>query len=140
MTKTYSELCLIDDYQKRIEYLMLNYHDVGEETFGGRRFLNQLFYSSPEWRAFRRKIVLRDNGCDVGHPDHPISGSVYVHHINPVTLEQIESRDPLLLSEDNAISVSFLTHTAIHYKLDSDQFKQSDPVERTPYDTCPWRR
>ena len=114
MIKSYSELIKIFDYNERFDYLQMNAR-VSEETFGSRRYLNQMFYQSPSWRSIRREVILRDDGCDLAHKDHPIGKTIYVHHINPITIDDVlEDRD-CLYDLENLISVSFNTHNAIHY-------------------------
>ena len=134
--KSYSELSKLETFEERFEYLKLS-GEVGNETFGRHaRYLNQQFYSSKEWRDFRRKILVRDGG-DLGMPDREIHGRVIIHHLNPVTEEQILAHDPVLLDPDNVVAVSHLTHEAIHYSgLD---LLPSGLVERKPNDTCPWK-
>lgn len=137
MKKSYSELIQIPDINERFEYLDLN-GVVGSETFGSNRYLNQLFYSSEEWKKVRRSIILRDNGCDMAFPGYEIKYRLQVHHINPITLEDIKlGREEILFNPDNLICVSFRTHNAIHYGDDS--LLPSVPIERKPNDTCPWR-
>lgn len=135
-TKTYSELCKLPTFEQRFRYLQLN-GLVGKETFGYDRYLNQVFYHSPEWRRFRRDIIVRDNGCDLGIKDRQIIKSIYIHHLNPISLKDIELRNPSVLDPENAICVSFETHQAIHYGDES--LLLLDVIERSPNDTCPWR-
>ena len=136
MNKSYSELMKIETYEERFNYLKLT-SQVGIETFGFNRYLNQALYQSPEWRKIRRSIILRDSGCDMAFLDYPVSKAV-IHHINPITPEQIESRDFMVFNEENLITVSFATHNAIHYG-DVDLLPKL-PVERQPGDTLLWRR
>lgn len=137
MNKSYEELSKIESYQDRFRYL--NTHGrVGDETFGSDRYLNQALYHSDTWKDFRRRVILRDMGNDMGHPDHPIQGAIYIHHINPISRYDILNRDPKVLDMNNAICVSFSTHNAIHY---GDESQIDQPlVERTPFDTCPWKK
>lgn len=134
--RRYSELIQIPTFEERFEYLKLD-GTVAEFTFGGSRALNQLLYRCPEWRSVRRKVIIRDYGYDLGHPDHPIGGSIYVHHMNPITIEDIQKRRSHVFDPEFLISVSFETHQAIHYS-DNGLIK-TDPVTRQPFDTCPWR-
>ena len=115
-------------------------HDptIGDETFGYDRYLNQILYQSSEWRRFRRNIVIRDNGCDLATPGYEIQGKILIHHINPITLRDIEQRDPKVFDPENVISTSLLTHNAIHYGDESILI--TEPIERRPNDTCPWKR
>lgn len=135
--KTYSELISIPDFEDRIEYLMLSGR-VGDQTFGAERYLNQLFYRSTEWRSRRRDILIRDNACDLAHPDHPIYGQVIVHHLNPIEIEDIEDATEYLLNPEYLVCISDLTHRAITYG--NKNLIPTDYVPRTPYDTSPWRR
>jgi len=135
--KTYSELCKFKTFEERFEYLKLG-GIVGKETFGFNRYLNQVFYRSPEWRRVRREIIIRDNGCDLAHPDRPIHGRIIVHHINPITLEDIELRRPCLFDPENLICTSHHTSNALHYG-DASLLIQL-PKERTKGDTTPWKK
>lgn len=137
MIRTYSELMKLPTYEERLQYLMLNGR-VGEDTFGSRRYLNQVFYRSYEWQKFRKEIILRDKGCDLGLEGYEILGKIYIHHINPIYIKDIEEKDlDILLNPENAISVSFDTHQRIHYENMSDV--NNLPIERSPNDTCPWK-
>ena len=133
-SRTYSELITINDYYERLKYLMLNGR-VSELTFGSHRYLNQVLYSSKEWQRVRREVILRDNGCDLAHKDYPISGRVYIHHLEPITIEDIQERSPNVFDLNNLVCVSFDTHQAIHY---GTQVKQ-EWKPRTENDTIPWR-
>jgi hypothetical protein len=135
-TRSYHELSQLKTFEERFEYLKLSAR-IGEETFGTERFLNQYFYGTPEWRALRQNALIRDQGCDLGIEDHPIGGRIEVHHINPITPEDIKNRDPCLLDLENVICVSSNTHKAIHYGDAS--LLPHDPIERKPNDTCPWK-
>lgn len=135
-TKSYSELITLKTYEERFEYLKLD-GSVGAETFGSARHLNQMFYSSDEWKAVRRDIIIRDNGCDLAISDRQMDRYILIHHINPITKEDILNRDPKLFDPENLICVSKLTHDAIHYG--SSDILITTPVERTKNDTCPWR-
>lgn len=133
--KTYKELILLPTFDERLEYLKLNGR-VGEETFGYSRYLNQILYQSPEWKSTRRSIILRDKGCDLGVDGYEIGGKIFVHHINPISLKDIEERNPSVYDLNNLITVSDQTHRAIHYGMD---IAYLDPIERRPNDQCPWR-
>lgn len=135
-TKSYSELIRLETFEERYEYLRQS-QIIGEDTFGRERYLNQLFYGSPEWRALRREALIRDNGCDLGIEDRKIGGRIEVHHINPITAEDIQNNNSCLLDLDNVICVSSNTHKAIHYGDAS--LLPRDPEERKPNDTCPWK-
>ena len=136
--KSYSELITIPTFEERYEYLRLR-GVVGIETFGYDRYLNQMFYSSKEWKTFRRDIIVRDMGCDLGIEDRLITGPITVHHINPVPKDAIVNRKlDILLNPENAICVSDNTHKAIHYGDDSLLILA--PIDRKQNDTCPWRQ
>lgn len=135
--KTYSELKQLKTFEERYEYLKIG-GKVGEETFGFDRYINQLFYTSDEWRSLRNKIIVRDNGCDLGIPDREIKGSnIIIHHMNPITKEDILNRSKFLLDPEYLICTFKPTHDAIHYG--SEDLLPKGPVERTKNDTCPWR-
>ncbi len=133
--RSYSELICIPTFIERYNYLRL-YGIVGDSTFGFDRYINQSFYTSSVWRQLRSKIIVRDEGCDLGIPDRPIGGTIYIHHINPITLEMFEDDDPLLYDEDNLICTSRDTHQAIHYGDTSLLIPDYSP--RTPGDTKLW--
>lgn len=137
MIKTYSELCRLKTFEERFQYLRL-YGIVGEDTFGYQRYLNQLLYTSGQWRKTRDGIIIRDNGCDLGVKGHEIHGTIAVHHMNPITIEDIELERPEIFDPEFLICTSALTtHKAIHY---SDESLLPKPlIERRPNDTCPWR-
>lgn len=134
--KSYSELIKLKTFKERFEYLALEGF-VGEDTFGFDRYLNQDFYHSTEWRKFRREIIIRDEGFDLGLEDYPIRGRILIHHINPITASDIVDYTSMLMDPENVISCSKLTHNAIHYG--SFDLLPKDPIERTKNDTCPWR-
>lgn len=134
--KSYSELIKLKTFEERFQYLKLN-GVVAEETFGSRRSLNQDFYRSKEWKSVRDKVILRDDGCDLSDPNHRIYGKIIVHHINPITAEDILNRDPILFDMDNLICITKATHDAIHYG--SEDILVIEPIERKPNDTIPWK-
>lgn len=134
--RTYQDLISIKAFQDRFEYLRVKGY-VGDSTFGGHRYLNQRLYQSPEWHRVRREVIIRDDGCDLAHPDYPIYGNVLIHHIEPITIDDILHRHPKVFDLDNLVCVSFRTHNAIHYG-DSNLLPQ-EFKERTKNDTCPWR-
>ena len=136
MIKTYSELRQLQTFEERFEYLKLN-GLVGKETFGFERYLNQIFYNSGRWRQTRDKIIIRDNGCDLGVKGYEIQGAIYVHHMNPVTIEDLKLQREEVFDERFLISTSFKTHQAISYG-DASLLPQL-PIERRPNDMCPWR-
>lgn len=134
--RTYSELISIPDFYDRYRYLRLG-GSVGYDTFGSLRYINQAFYGSYKWRKLRNKVIIRDNGCDLAHEDFEIHGRIYIHHLNPVTPEDIESESEFVWDPEFLVCVSFDTHNAIHY---SDETLLPElPVERMPGDTCPWK-
>lgn len=135
--RTYSELIQFDNYIDRYNYLKLG-GKVGEETFGFDRYLNQQFYKSKEWLRLRDEIIIRDNACDLGIPDREISSRVIIHHMNPITKNDIINQTEYLLNPEYMICVTKRTHDAIHYGDESLLF--TGVVERTKNDTCPWKR
>lgn len=137
MIRTYSELITFPTFEERYRYLRLE-GKVGEDTFGFDRWLNQLFYKDPEWRSIRDKIIIRDNGCDLGIPGREIYSRIIVHHMNPITKDDILSRSDFLLNPEYLICTVKNTHDAIHYGDEGLLIKA--PIERTKNDTCPWRR
>ena len=134
--RCYSELILLPTLQERFEYLRLN-GEVGEELFGYARYLNQEFYHGNEWANVREQVIIRDQGRDLGVEGWKIVGHIYVHHMNPVTLEQLKDNDPILLDPEYLISCSYNTHQAITWGNES-LLPQSLTVRR-PGDTCPWK-
>ena len=135
--RTYSELILLPTFEERYEYLRLDGR-VGEETFGFDRWLNQTFYKSEEWLSMRDKIIVRDNGCDLGISGRDIYSRILIHHMNPITKEDILRRSDILLNPEYLICVTPNTHRAIHYGNSNLLIK--DPIKRRPNDTCPWKR
>lgn len=136
--RTYSELISFDSFIERFEYLKLN-GKVFEATFGFERYLNQIFYESKEWKNTKREVVIRDNGCDLGMDGYEICGMIIVHHINPITPEDIRNRSEFLLDPEYLISTSFMTHKAITLG-NSSMLVPRKIIERSPNDTCPWRK
>lgn len=136
LLKSYRNLILLPTILDRFEYLRIK-ANVGDPTFGFDRFINQDFYQSREWRQVRMKVIARDEGCDLGMPDYPIGGKVIIHHINPITAEDIENSSDLLFDLDNLICVSESTHNAIHFG--DETLLPAEPIIRRPGDTCPWR-
>lgn len=136
--KTYSEMIKLPTFEERFRYLRLG-GKVGEETFGFDRYINQKFYKDPEWLATRDYVIVRDNGCDLGVPGREIPEGVIVmvHHINPITVEDIIHRSDKLFDPENLITTIKNTHDAIHYGDES--LLITAPIERTKNDTCPWR-
>ena len=134
--KSYSELIALPTFIERYRYLQLGGR-VGEETFGFDRWLNQRFYKDPEWLSARDKVIIRDNGCDLGMEGHEIYGKILVHHINPITKEDILRRSRTLFNPENLICTIKNTHDAIHYGDES--LLIIAPTIRTRNDTCPWK-
>ena len=134
--KTYLELIEIPTFEGRFKYLQLN-GVVGKATFGHDRYLNQILYTSGEWRSFRNEIIIRDNGCDLACEGFEINEPALIHHINPITVEDILNRDPKIFDPNNVITTVYNTHRAIHYGDLS--MLPIEPVVRTKNDTCPWR-
>ena len=135
--RTYSELITLPTFEERFRYLQLG-GKVGEDTFGHDRYLNQMFYTSDEWRRIRRDVIVRDNGCDLGIQDREIHGLIIIHHMNPITIEDIINRSEFLLNPEYLISTVKNTHDAIHFS--DERILITDPIERRPNDTCPWKR
>ena len=134
--KTYSELITISTFEERFEYLQLK-GSVGKDTFGYDRHLNQVLYRSPEWKRLRNQIIIRDGGCDLACDGYDIYGKVLIHHLNPITVEDVLARSRKVFDPDNLVCVSHNTHNAIHYG-DVDLLV-TGPIIRTKNDTCPWR-
>lgn len=135
--RTYSELITLRTFEERYRYLKLGGR-VGEETFGFDRYLNQIFYKSPEWKSVRDFVIVRDHGCDLACPDREILGSrILVHHMNPISMDDILSRSRILLDPEYLITTVKNTHDAIHYGDESLLF--TSPIERSRNDTCPWK-
>lgn len=138
LTKTYDELITLKSFEERFDYLRCS-STIGEDTFGYNRYLNQIFYKSPEWRNFRNKIIVRDNGCNMALKEYPIYGLIVIHHINPITMEDIVNRNfEVLLNPENVICVSDETHKLIHYG-DISVIDQMAIGDRSPNDMNPWK-
>ena len=135
--KTYSELIQIPTFEERYEYLRIGGR-VGEETFGFDRYLNQVFYKSDEWLSIRDFVIIRDNGCDLAMEDRPIHGRIIVHHMNPISKEDILHNSKYLLDPEYLICTIKNTHDAIHYG--DKNLLVTLPIERYKNDTCPWRQ
>lgn len=137
MMKSYNELITIPTFEERFRYLKV-YGVIGNQTFGYDRYLNQKLYNtSREWKRIRDKVILRDNGCDLGCEGFEIYGKIIIHHINPITVEDIITCNPCVFDLNNLISTSHNTHNAIHYGDEKSLIVA--PIERKQYDTCPWR-
>lgn len=135
--KTYSELVKLRTFEERYRYLRLR-GSVGADTFGFDRYLNQVFYRSQKWKSIRDFVIIRDSGCDLGVDGYEIHGKILIHHLNPITVQDIESESEFLLDPEYLICTSHNTHNAIHYGDESLLIQA--PIERTAFDTCPWRR
>ncbi len=134
--RTYSELITCHSFEERFNYLELK-GKVGKETFGPLRRLNQEFYHSSEWLNFRDKIIIRDNGCDLGVEGFEIYGPILIHHLNPITSEDILNHNKSVFDPENVICTTLMTHNAIHYGDIS--LLVTGPLERSKNDTCPWK-
>lgn len=143
--KRYSDLKKLKTFEERFEYLKL-FGKVGESTFGYDRYLNQVFYRSEKWKSIRRDVIIRDNGCDLGIVGREIgireglwmdNSFIVIHHMNPITIADIEEMSDNLLNPEFLICCSVTTHKAIHYS--NADLLVTEPIERRPNDTCPWR-
>ena len=137
--KSYTELSQLKTFEERFEYLK-THSNIGIETFGSYRYLNQVLYkNTPEWRSIRSKVILRDNGCDLGIPGLELeSKNIVIHHMNPVKIEDVLNRNPDIFNSEYLICVSRATHNALHYGDLASAPK--GPVKREPNDTCPWKK
>jgi hypothetical protein len=135
-TKSYSELITIPTFEERFEYLQLK-GSVGKDTFGYDRYLNQVLYCSPEWKKLRNQIIIRDCGRDLACEGYEIYGRILIHHLNPITVDDVLDRSRKVFDPDNLICVTHNTHNAIHYGDAS--MLLTGPIVRTKNDTCPWR-
>jgi hypothetical protein len=134
MIKTYKELRNLTTFDERFEYLKLE-GIVGRSTFGVDRYLNQILYKSKRWKKTRDEIIIRDNACDLGMPGFDIYDKIIIHHINPITIDDVEEDLDLLYDPDGLICTSFRTHNSIHYGGEPPK----EYIERTRNDTCPWK-
>lgn len=134
--RRYRELIQIPTFKERFEYLKLG-GLVGESTFGYERYMNQMLYTSSKWRRLRNQIIIRDNGCDLGLEGYEIPEKIIVHHMNPMTIDDLKDFSDDVFNPEYLICVSQLTHNAIHYG--DDNLLPKKPVERRPGDTCPWK-
>ena len=136
MIRTYRECIQLSTFQERYRYLQIG-GQVGKETFGFDRYLNQMLYRTSEWKRFRRDMIVRDNGCDLGCEGYEIYGNILIHHINPITVDDVINRNPCIFDPNNVICTSLNTHNAIHYG--DETLLITEPVVRKPNDTCPWK-
>lgn len=134
--RTYSELITLPTFEDRYHYLQLN-GEVGKDTFGFDRYINQQFYRSKEWQRIRDEVIIRDNACDLGMEGYEIHERIYVHHMNPIMVRDIQSNSDYLMNPEFLICTTHRTHNAIHYG--DENLLARAPVERTKNDTCPWR-
>lgn len=135
--RSYSELIKLPTFEERFEYLRLD-GEIGEETFGFDRYMNQSFYRCGEWKRIRDQVIVRDNGCDLGIPDRQLYDRIIIHHMNPVTRDDLINRSRLIMDPEYLICVSKETHNAIHYG-DETLIMSTQFAERQPNDTCLWR-
>lgn len=134
--RTYSELITFPTFEERFKYLQLN-GQVGESTFGFDRYMNQVFYRSQKWKSIRDFVIIRDCGCDLGVEGYDIHGKIIIHHMNPLSMRDIETESDFLLNPDFLICTTHNTHNAIHYG--DENLLVTASIERTKNDTCPWR-
>lgn len=135
--RSYTELSKLKTFEERLQYASLK-GTVGEETFGSNRWINQRFYTSSEWRRVRNKVIVRDMGCDLGVLGHEIHGKIIVHHMNPITVDDIVYKTKYLLDPEFLVCVSFDTHELLTFS-DTAHNLPHTTTERKPNDTCPWR-
>ena len=135
--KCYSELRALSTFEERYNYLRLR-GKVGQETFGFDRIFNQMFYNSREWKSVRDEVIIRDNGCDLGIEGYEIHGRIIIHHMSPISLDDITKGSEFLMNPEYLITTIHSTHNAIHYGNESLLVRA--PIERRRNDTCPWRR
>lgn len=134
--RSYSKLIKLQTFEERFDYLKLD-GIVGEDTFGFDRYLNQQFYRSREWKRIRDQVILRDNGCDLGVDGYEIHGRVLIHHMNPISIDDIHTMSDFLMNPEYLICVTHRTHNAIHYG--DKNLIITAPIERTKNDTCLWK-
>ena len=134
--RTYSELILLPTFEERFKYLQLNGR-VGDDTFGFDRYINQKFYRSAEWKRIRDQIIIRDNGCNLALEGYEIYGRILIHHMNPITVKDVELSTEYLMNPEYLICVTHNTHNAIHYG--DEKLINKGPIVRTKNDTCPWK-
>ena len=134
--RTYSELMMIPTYLERFDYLNL-VGKVGDITFGDKRYLNQILYKTGRWLSLRDKILIRDNGCDLGMPGREVYSRATIHHMDPITIDDVLNNHPKVFDPENLITTADITHKAIHYG--DSNLLMKDPIIRREYDTCPWK-
>lgn len=134
--RTYSEMMLLSTFEDRFDYLKLG-GAVGVDTFGADRIFGQAFYHSTEWKRIRDSVIVRDNGCDLAVPDREIHSKIIIHHMNPISIADLDEGNPDIFNPEFLVCVTNNTHQAIHY---GDTYLLAEkPKERRPNDTCPWR-
>ena len=133
--RTYSELRRFETFEERFEYLVLRGH-VGRSTFGFDRYVNQAFYTSTQWKQVRHEVIVRDNACDLGVEGYEIHNRLLIHHMNPMTVDDIASGDPRILDPEFLITTTHMTHNAIHFG--NDRLLPRPVAERRPGDTRLW--
>jgi hypothetical protein len=136
ITRCYRELKRLKTFEERYEYLRIG-GLVGESIFSYERYLNQALYTSKRWKEVRNEVIIRDGACDLGIEGHDIYDMIVIHHMNPITAEQIEESAAEIFDPEYLICVSDRTHNAIHFG-DKSLLPQL-PIERQPNDMCPWR-
>lgn len=136
MIRTYTQLQKIPEFIDRFIYLKLS-GVVGQETFGFDRYLNQQLYTSRRWKQVRDVVIIRDGACDLGVDGYDLHSNIYIHHMNPISANDIRSNHPYVFDPEFLISTSFTTHNAIHFG-DENQLPIL-PTERSPGDTIPWK-
>ena len=136
MIRCYNDLKRIETFNERYSYLKLH-GKVGEDTFGMDRWVNQMLYKSKRWKETRNKIIIRDNGCDLGIEGRELNSYIVVHHMNPITFEDIEEEKEIIFDPENLICCSSRTHQAIHFG--DEGLLPKDYIQRSPNDTCLWR-
>lgn len=136
--RTYSGLSKLQTFEDRFRYLMIG-GEVGKDTFGFDRYLNQTFYRSAEWQSIRKHVIIRDHGCDLGVIGNDICGHMLIHHMNPIGVRDLIDRSDILLNPEYLITVSHDTHNAIHYG-DTKILERNEFAERSPNDQCPWKK
>ncbi len=137
MIRTYKELSRLKTFEERFAYLQLK-GIIGKDTFGFDRVFNQMFYHSQEWKRIRDKVIIRDNGCDLGISGYDIYGKIIIHHMNPIFMDDIKNQTDFLLNPDYLICTTLNTHNAIHYG--DENLLAKAPIERNRNDTCPWKK
>lgn len=137
MIRKYSELVLLPTFKERFNYLKLD-GQIGSVTFGHERCLNQAFYKSDEWKKIRDYVIMRDNACDLGVDGYEIYSKVVIHHLNPITKQDVLKHSDFLIDPEFLITTRIATHNALHYG--DERFLTTEPVIRKPFDTCPWKK